>query len=103
MIGNTDSMIRRDRANLCGPGRCTGSRELVGVHRDGKTKLAGFVNIALCLRDRKVIFFNEDIDSLSELVNDLMVFARPRAPRPTDLRLRPLVTEAITMVRRDPA
>ena len=43
------------------------------------------------------------IDSLSELVNDLMVFARPRAPRPTDLRLQPLVTEAITMVRRDPA
>jgi len=43
------------------------------------------------------------IDSLSELVNDLMVFARPRAPRPVDLRLQPLVTEAITMVRRDPA
>ena len=43
------------------------------------------------------------IDSLSELVNDLMLFARPRAPRPVDVRLRPLVTEAITMVRRDPA
>jgi PAS domain S-box-containing protein len=43
------------------------------------------------------------IDSLSELVNDLMVFARPRAPRPVELRLQPLVTEAITMVRRDPA
>jgi PAS domain S-box-containing protein len=43
------------------------------------------------------------IDSLSELVNDLMVFARPRAPRPVDLRLQPLITEAITMVRRDPA
>ncbi len=43
------------------------------------------------------------IDSLSELVNDLMVFARPRAPRPVDLRVQPLVTEAITMVRRDPA
>jgi PAS domain S-box-containing protein len=43
------------------------------------------------------------IDSLSELVNDLMQFARPRAPRPVELRLQPLVTEAITMVRRDPA
>jgi PAS domain S-box-containing protein len=43
------------------------------------------------------------IDSLSELVNDVMLFARPRAPRPMDLRLLPLVTEAITMVRRDPA
>jgi PAS domain S-box-containing protein len=43
------------------------------------------------------------IDSLSELVNDLMVFARPRAPRPVELRLRPLLLEAVTMVRRDPA
>jgi PAS domain S-box-containing protein len=43
------------------------------------------------------------IDSLSELVNDLMLFARPRAPRPTELPLRPLVVEAITLVRRDPA
>jgi signal transduction histidine kinase len=43
------------------------------------------------------------IDSLSELVNDLMVFARPRAPRPIELRLRPLVVEALTLVRRDPA
>jgi PAS domain S-box-containing protein len=43
------------------------------------------------------------IDSLSELVNDLMVFARPRPPRPVELRLRPIVLEAIAMVRRDPA
>ena len=43
------------------------------------------------------------IDSLSELVNDLMVFARPRAPKPVELRLQPLVVEAITMARRDPA
>jgi PAS domain S-box-containing protein len=43
------------------------------------------------------------IDSLGELVDDLMVFARPRAPRPVDLRLQPLVAEAIAIVRRDPA
>jgi PAS domain S-box-containing protein len=43
------------------------------------------------------------IDSLSELVNDLMDFARPRPPRPVELRLQPLVREAIAMVRRDPA
>jgi PAS domain S-box-containing protein len=43
------------------------------------------------------------IDSLSELVNDLMVFAQPRAPRPVELRLQPLVVDAIAMVRRDPA
>jgi PAS domain S-box-containing protein len=43
------------------------------------------------------------IDSLGELVNDLMLFARPRAPRPVELRLQPIVTEAITLLRRDPA
>jgi PAS domain S-box-containing protein len=43
------------------------------------------------------------IDSLSDLVDDLMVFARPRAPRPIELRLQPIVAEAITLVRRDPA
>jgi PAS domain S-box-containing protein len=43
------------------------------------------------------------IDSLGELVNDLMLFARPRAPRPVELRLQPIVAEAITLVRRDPA
>jgi two-component system sensor histidine kinase HydH len=43
------------------------------------------------------------IDSLGELVNDLMLFARPREPRPVELRLQPLVVDAITMVRRDPA
>jgi two-component system sensor histidine kinase AtoS len=43
------------------------------------------------------------IDSRGELVNDLMLFARPRAPRPVELRLQPIVTEAISLVRRDPA
>jgi PAS domain S-box-containing protein len=43
------------------------------------------------------------IDALSELINDLMVFARPRPPRLTIVELRPLVQEAIAMVRRDPA
>jgi PAS domain S-box-containing protein len=43
------------------------------------------------------------IDSLSELINDLMLFARPRAPRLHATELRPLVHDAITIVRRDPA
>jgi PAS domain S-box-containing protein len=43
------------------------------------------------------------INSLSDLVDDLMVFARPRAPRPIELRLQPIVAEAIILVRRDPA
>jgi PAS domain S-box-containing protein len=43
------------------------------------------------------------IDSLSELINDLMVFARPRPPRLGVIELRPLIHEAIAMMRRDPA
>jgi two-component system CheB/CheR fusion protein len=42
------------------------------------------------------------IDSLSELINDLMLFARPRAPRLHATDLRALVNDAITIVRRDP-
>src|SRR5262245_18481362 len=43
------------------------------------------------------------IDSLGDLINDLMVFARPRPPRLETIDLRSLVDEAIVMVRRDPA
>jgi PAS domain S-box-containing protein len=42
------------------------------------------------------------IDSLSELINDLMVFARPRPLRIGDVALRALIQDAVTMVRRDP-
>jgi PAS domain S-box-containing protein len=42
------------------------------------------------------------IDALSELINDLMVFARPREPRMGVIELRSLVQDAITMIRRDP-
>jgi PAS domain S-box-containing protein len=43
------------------------------------------------------------IDALSELINDLMVFARPRPLSFQSVDLRVLVDEAITSVRRDPA
>jgi PAS domain S-box-containing protein len=43
------------------------------------------------------------IDALSELINDLMVFARPRAPRLAQLELRSVLSEAIAVARRDPA
>jgi PAS domain S-box-containing protein len=43
------------------------------------------------------------IDSLSELINDLMLYARPRAPRLSHVELRPLIGDAVTIVRRDPA
>ena len=43
------------------------------------------------------------IDALSELINDLMLFARPRPPRLGVVELRPLIQDAITIARRDPA
>ena len=43
------------------------------------------------------------IDALGDLINDLMVFARPRPPRPSTFQVRPLLVEAIAMLRRDPA
>jgi PAS domain S-box-containing protein len=42
------------------------------------------------------------IDSLGDLVNDLMVFARPCPPHPATFSLRPLVMEAVDALRRDP-
>ena len=42
------------------------------------------------------------IDALNELIGDLLVFARPRAPRLARLELRPLLDEAVSTLRRDP-
>jgi PAS domain S-box-containing protein len=42
------------------------------------------------------------IDALGELINDLMVFARPRPLRLGTVTLHSLVQEAVRMVRRDP-
>ena len=42
------------------------------------------------------------IDSLSELINDLMLYARPRPPRLSHIDLRAIVSDAVTIVRRDP-
>ena len=43
------------------------------------------------------------IDALSELINDLMVFARPRPPRLSAVELHAIVADAITIIRRDPS
>jgi PAS domain S-box-containing protein len=45
----------------------------------------------------------ERIDALSELINDLMVFARPRPLAFHAVDLREIVDDAMTSVRRDPA
>src|SRR5687768_5164315 len=43
------------------------------------------------------------IDALSELINDLMIFARPRPPRLALVELHSIIADAITIARRDPA
>jgi PAS domain S-box-containing protein len=42
------------------------------------------------------------IDALNELIQDLMMFARPRPARLSNVNLRHLIDEAIVMLRRDP-
>jgi signal transduction histidine kinase len=45
----------------------------------------------------------ERIDSLSELINDLMVYARPRPLTLGTVDLRALVEQAVAAIQRDPA
>jgi PAS domain S-box-containing protein len=42
------------------------------------------------------------IDALGDLINDLMLFARPRPPQASAVPLRPLIMEAASLLRRDP-
>ena len=42
------------------------------------------------------------IDALNELIQDLMMFARPRPPRLSQVNVRHLLDEAVAMLRRDP-
>ena len=42
------------------------------------------------------------IDSLDDLIQDLMMYARPRPPRLSPVNLRHVIDEAVTMLRRDP-
>jgi PAS domain S-box-containing protein len=42
------------------------------------------------------------VDALNELIGDLMLFARPRAPRLAPIDLKLLIAEATDMLRRDP-
>jgi PAS domain S-box-containing protein len=43
------------------------------------------------------------IDALSDVINDLMLFARPRAPRLGVFDLKPLLDDLVRQARRDPA
>ena len=42
------------------------------------------------------------IDSLDNLIQDLMMYARPKPPRLSSVNLRHVIDEAVTMLRRDP-
>src|SRR5215510_5581801 len=42
------------------------------------------------------------MDALAELIHDLLLFARPRAPRLQAVELRPLLLDALSSLRRDP-
>jgi signal transduction histidine kinase len=42
------------------------------------------------------------IDALDDLIQDLMMYARPRPPRLSPVHLRHLIDEAVTMLHRDP-
>jgi PAS domain S-box-containing protein len=43
------------------------------------------------------------IDALNDLIQDLLLFARPRPPRMTPLELRPLLQDVLAALRSDPA
>jgi PAS domain S-box-containing protein len=42
------------------------------------------------------------MDALAELIHDLLLFARPRAPRLQAIELRPLLLDALAALRKDP-
>jgi PAS domain S-box-containing protein len=42
------------------------------------------------------------MDALAELIHDLLLFARPRAPRLQAIELRPLLLDALASLRKDP-
>src|SRR6187401_537788 len=43
------------------------------------------------------------IDGLNDLIQDLLVFARPPAPKPARVDLRSLIDSVVTLLKRDPA
>lgn len=43
------------------------------------------------------------IDGLNDLIQDLLIFARPPAPKPSQSDLRTLIGSVVTLMKRDPA
>ena len=54
-------------------------------------------------RDKAVIrTIGERIDSLNAMVDDLLVFARPRKPAVDRIQMRPILHEAVSIISKDP-
>ncbi len=81
------------------------------VAHEVKNPLAGIKGAMQVLMSRRASGDSESvvmrdvvarIDALNELIQDLMTFARPKPPRLSQVNVRHLLDEAVTMLRRDP-
>jgi len=81
------------------------------VAHEVKNPLAGIKGAMQMLMSRRTAGDSESvvmrdivarIDALNELIQDLMMFARPRPPRLSQVNVRLLLDEAVAMLRRDP-
>jgi two-component system CheB/CheR fusion protein len=81
------------------------------VAHEVKNPLAGIKGAMQVLMSRRASGDSESvvmrdviarIDALGELIQDLMMFARPRPPRLSQVNVRHLLDEAVAMLRRDP-
>ena len=81
------------------------------VAHEVKNPLAGIKGVVQVLMSRRKpedpesVVMNDivrRIDALNELIHDLMLFARPRPPQLNPVELKPLLTEAIHTMRKDP-
>ena len=81
------------------------------VAHEVKNPLAGIAGVMQVLQDRFPEGSTERemmaavlarIDALSGMIEDLLVFARPRTPKPTPFDLLPLLREATSLLSEDP-
>lgn len=81
------------------------------VAHEVKNPLAGIKGVLQVLMSRRADDDPESsvmrdivdrVDALNDLISDLLVFARPRPPKLQPIELRPLLSEAIAMMRKDP-
>ena len=81
------------------------------VAHEVKNPLAGIKGVIQVLMSRRQPADPENavmrdivarIDALDDLIQDVMTYARPRAPRLATVDLRHVIDEAVTILRRDP-